>query len=140
MGIAIQTSVRTRPTALSFLKIFWKISQTIKRRLEEDTPIPPKKVCQSFSCKEVAEDSRPPSSLEDPLLLPLETCSIKSKGLDEENKENFVGIPANTENPNFDSILAKTLLAARDKSKNEDTHNPTPKVIVEHQPLPSIYE
>jgi len=119
---------------------FVKISQTIKRRLEEDTPIPPKKVCQSFSCKEVAEDSRPPSSLEDPLLLPLETCSIKSKGLDEENKENFVGIPANTENPNFDSILAKTLLAARDKSKNEDIHNPAPKVIVEHQPLPSIYE
>merc|ERR1711970_1311808 len=138
MGIAIQTSVRTRPTALSFLKIFWKISQTIKRRLEEDTPIPPKKVCQSFSCKEVAEDSRPPSTLEDPLLLPLEACSIKNKGLDEENKENFVGIPANTENPNFDSILAKTLLAARDKSKSEDS--PAPKVIVEHQPLPSIYE
>merc|ERR1719195_2082479 len=49
---------------------FVKISQTIKRRLEEDTPVPPKKVCQTLSCKEVAEDSRPPSTLEDPLLQP----------------------------------------------------------------------
>lgn len=108
---------------------FVKISQTIKRRLEEDTPVPPKKVCQSFSCKEPAEDSRPPSTLEDPLLIPLDSCT--GDKLDEENKENL-----SSENPNFDSILAKTLLAA--KTKSEDS--PGPKVIVEHQPLPSIYE
>merc|ERR1719347_2340496 len=122
---------------------FVKISQTIKRRLEEDTPVPPKKVCQSFSCKEVAEDSRPPSTLEEPLLIPLEACNIKNRErLDEENKENFVGLTTNSDNPNFDSILAKTLLAAREKSssKSEDTSSPAPKVIVEHQPLPSIYE
>lgn len=122
---------------------FVKISQTIKRRLEEDTPVPPKKVCQTFPCKEVAEDSRPPSTLEDPLLLPLEACSIKGRSLDEENKENFVGMKTSGENPNFDSILAKTLLAAREKSKAEDATTapqPAPKVIVEHQPLPSIYE
>ena len=115
---------------------FVKISQTIKRRLEEETPVPPKKVCQSFSCKEVAEDSRPPSTLEDPLLIPLEACNIKNRErLDEENKENVVGLTTtNSDNPNFDSILAKTLLAAREDS------SPAPKVIVEHQPLPSIYE
>ena len=113
---------------------FVKISQTIKRRLEEDTPVPPKKVCQSFSCKEVAEDSRPPSTLEDPLLIPLDSCNPDK--LDEENKENLV---SSSENPNFDSILAKTLLAAS-KTKNDDSSNPSPKVIVEHQPLPSIYE
>jgi len=119
---------------------FVKISQTIKRRLEEDTPVPPKKVCQTFSCKEVAEDSRPPSTLEDPLLIPLESCN--GDRIDEENKENFVGITANSENPNFDSILAKTLLAAASKTKSEGDQNvtPSPKVIVEHQPLPSIYE
>jgi len=113
---------------------FVKISQTIKRRLEEDTPVPPKKVCQSFSCKEVAEDSRPPSTLEDPLLIPLDSCNPDK--LDEENKENLV---SSSENPNFDSILAKTLLAAA-KTKNDDSNSPSPKVIVEHQPLPSIYE
>merc|ERR1711936_1278129 len=114
---------------------FVKISQTIKRRLEEETPVPPKKVCQSFSCKEVAEDSRPPSTLEEPLLIPLEACNIKNRErLDEENKENLVGLTTNSDNPNFDSILAKTLLAAREDS------SPAPKVIVEHQPLPSIYE
>ena len=69
---------------------FVKISQTIKRRLEEETPVPPKKVCQSFSCKEVAEDSRPPSTLEEPLLIPLDACNIKNREtLDEENKENL---------------------------------------------------
>ena len=115
---------------------FVKISQTIKRRLEEDTPVPPKKVCQAFSCKEVAEDSRPPSTLEDPLLIPLESCNPVDR-LDEENKENFVTANV-SENPNFDSILAKTLLAARDKTKAEA--GDSPRVIVEHQPLPSIYE
>ena len=115
---------------------FVKISQTIKRRLEEDTPVPPKKVCQAFSCKEVAEDSRPPSALEEPLLIPLESCNTVDR-LDEENKENFVTANV-SENPNFDSILAKTLLAARDKTKAES--GDSPRVIVEHQPLPSIYE
>ena len=118
---------------------FVKISQTIKRRLEEDTPVPPKKVCQTLACKEVAEDSRPPSTLEDPLLLPLESCT--GERLDEENKENCV---APDSNPNFDSILAKTLLAAanRDKTKPEAEaeERSSPRVIVEHQPLPSIYE
>lgn len=113
---------------------FVKISQTIKRRLEEDTPVPPKKVCQSFTCKEFAEDSRPPSTLEDPLLIPLDSCTATKEHLDEENKENLVS--SSHENPNFDSILAKTLLAAAAKT-NEDV---SPKVIVEHQPLPSIYE
>jgi len=116
---------------------FVKISQTIKRRLEEDTPVPPKKVCQTFSCKEVAEDSRPPSTLEDPLLIPLDSC--QGERIDDENKENFSGLSG--ENPNFDSILAKTLLAAASKDKTKTDEVPSsPKVIVEHQPLPSIYE
>ena len=96
---------------------FVKISQTIKRRLEEDTPVPPKKVCQSFSCKEFAEDSRPPSTLEDPLLIPLDSCTATTDHLDEENKENLVS--SSHENPNFDSILAKTLLAAAAKTKED---------------------
>jgi len=118
---------------------FVKITATIKRRLEEDTPVPPKKVCGLFSLQEVAEDGRPPSTLEDPLLLPIEACNLQTKTNlnNDENKENFVG----TENPNFDSILAKTLLAARDKGLVDlDQDGNQPKVIVEHQPLPSIYE
>merc|ERR1719367_2225627 len=127
-------SVETSTMPPNQVDQFVKISQTIKRRLEEDTPVPPKKVCQAFSCKEVAEDSRPPSALEEPLLIPLESCK---PSLDEENKENFVTANV-SENPNFDSILAKTLLAARDKTKTEA--GDSPRVIVEHQPLPSIYE
>merc|ERR1712223_858798 len=135
MNEAPVASVETSMPPNTQVDQFVKISQTIKRRLEEETPVPPKKVCQSFSCKEVAEDSRPPSTLEDPLLIPLEACNIKNRErLDEENKENLAGLTTNSDNPNFDSILAKTLLAAREDS------SPAPKVIVEHQPLPSIYE
>jgi len=52
----------------------------------------------------------------------------------EENKENLVCLKSIAENQNFDSILAKTLLAARADNKAEGG----PKVVVE--PLPSIYE
>jgi len=110
---------------------------TLKRRLEEVEEVPTKKICNGLiTCREVAEDARPPSTLEDPLLLPIEVCNIQTKKELDENKENS---PATIhENPNFDSILAKTLLAAREKSKT--TEGEQPKVIVEHQPLPSIYE
>jgi len=115
---------------------FTKLTMTLKRRLEEVEEVPTKKLCPGLIlCKEVAEDARPPSTLEDPLLLPIEQCNIQSKKELDENKENS---PATIhENPNFDSILAKTLLAAREKGKAEGEQ---PKVIVEHQPLPSIYE
>jgi len=117
---------------------FTKLTMTLKRRLEEVEEVTPKKICSGLvTCKEVAEDARPPSSLEDPLLLPIEVCNnIHTKKELDENKENS---PATIhENPNFDSILAKTLLAAREKSKTSEGEQP--KVIVEHQPLPSIYE
>ena len=116
---------------------FTKLTITLKRRLEEVEEVPTKKICNGLIIyKEVAEDARPPSTLEDPLLLPIEACNIQSKNELEENKENS---PATIhENPNFDSILAKTLLAAREKSKTSEGEQP--KVIVEHQPLPSIYE
>jgi len=100
----------------------------VKRRLEDDEDSPlTKRVC---TYKEIAEDSRPPSALEEPLILPMENC----KG--EENKENLVCLKSIAENQNFDSILAKTLLAARADKKMELS----PKVVVEHQDLPSIYE
>merc|ERR1711962_578123 len=117
---------------------FTKLTMTLKRRLEEVEEVTPKKICSGLvTCKEVAEDARPPSSLEDPLLLPIEVCNnIHTKKELDENKENS---PATIhENPNFDSSLAKTLLAAREKSKTSEGEQP--KVIVEHQPLPSIYE
>jgi len=118
---------------------FTKLTMTLKRRREESEEVPPKKICNGLIiCKEVAEDARPPSTLEDStLLLPIEVCtSIQTKKELDENKENS---PATVhENPNFDSILAKTLLAAREKGKVSEGE--APKVIVEHQPLPSIYE
>ena len=116
---------------------FTKLTMTLKRRLEEVEDASTKKLCGGLIlCREVAEDARPPSTLEDPLLLPIEVCSIQSKKELDENKENSPA--AIHENPNFDSILAKTLLAAREKSKTSEGEQP--KVIVEHQPLPSIYE
>lgn len=102
---------------------------TAKRRLEDPEDIPTKKIC---SFKELAEDSRPPSSLEDPIIHPLNSM----KEDENENKENLVCLKTITENQNFDSILAKTLLAARADKKAELS----PKVVVEHQDLPSIYE
>lgn len=97
---------------------------TAKRRLEDGEETPTKKIC---SFKELSEDSsRPPSTMEEPLIHPIQ----------EENKENLVCLKSITENQNFDSILAKTLLAARADRKAELS----PKVVVEHQDLPSIYE
>ena len=99
---------------------------TFKRRLEDPEDTPTKKLC---SFRESSEESRPPSSLEDPIIHPLNS-------LKEENKENLVCLKTIAENKNFDSILAKTLLAARADKKAEQS----PKVVVEHQDLPSIYE
>ena len=60
---------------------------------------------------------------------------------EDENKENLVCLKSIAENQNFDSILAKTLLAARaadTATKTAAADIGGPKVVVE--PLPSIYE
>lgn len=83
-------------------------------------------------------ESCPPSSLEEPLIMPPET--------QDDNKENLVCLKTLTENQNFESILQKTLLATRSTSdnscgavggKNDGTNNA--KVIVEHLPS-SVYD
>ena len=91
----------------------------------------PKKICIEV-LKEDAEDCRNVGS--DDMILP--TCNSESSDSEEDNDKENQG--------NFDSILAKTLLAAAatpaatpatPASKEEG-----PKVIVQHSPLPSIYE
>ena len=83
-------------------------------------------------------ESCPPSSLEEPLIMPPES--------QDDNKENLVCLKTLTENQNFESILQKTLLATRSTSdnscgavggKNDGTNNA--KVIVEHLPS-SVYD
>ena len=106
-----------------------------KRKLEDPEDAPTKKLCinkASSAGQELAEDGRPPSTLEDPIILPLHPCSNQ-----DENKENLVCLKSIAENQNFDSILAKTLLAARAAHPRPDNGA---KVVVEHQDLPAIYE
>ncbi|MCP3663908.1 MAG: hypothetical protein GY696_15680, partial [Gammaproteobacteria bacterium] len=58
----------------------------------------------------IPRESCPPSSLEEPLIMPPET--------QDDNKENLVCLKTLTENQNFESILQKTLLATRSTSDN----------------------
>jgi len=99
-----------------------------KRKLEDPEDAPTKKLCN--------EDARPPSTLEDPLILPLNPCA----GQQDENKENLHCLKSIAENQNFDSILAKTLLAARAGAGARGSTDQGAKVVVEHQDLPAIYE
>lgn len=106
--------------------------------------------------------SRSNSTLEDALMIPTE--DISSDDSAEENKENHDQSSCTNKNHNksaageLDSILAKTLLsstvtttttipssppATNDNNKenlSSAVEIESPKVIVEHQPLPSIYD
>ena len=85
---------------------FTKLTMTLKRRREEAEEVPPKKICNGLIiCKEVAEDARPPSTLEDStLLLPIEVCSIQTK---KELDENFYVFSGKQLRPNFQTMSNK---------------------------------
>jgi len=90
----------------------------------------------------VAKDSQTSGSLEDPLIIPIQT---------EENKENLVCLKTLTENQNFESILQKTLFSSRSETVVEGDiclqkadvasveANTNAKVIVEHLPSSSYH-
>lgn len=114
-----------------------QVPVTTKRPVEnEDKTLHLKRQC----IQDMPRDSRPPSSLEEPLIMPPETT--------DDNKENLVSLKNLTENQNFESILQKTLLATRtssdDGSSNivvgrKEAATTSAKVIVEHLPS-SVYD
>ena len=106
----------------------------VKRPIESEESQQLKRQC----IQELPRDSRPPSSLEEPLIMPPEST--------DDNKENLVCLKTLTENQNFESILQKTLLATRTSSA-DGSHSSASKeastaakVIVEHLPNSSVYD
>lgn len=127
-------------TSVSFSCDQDQISQ-IKRSSDQLIEQKTKRQCTDEDNLIVAKDSQTSGTLENPLIIPLQT---------EENKENLVCLKTLTENQNFETILQKNLFSSRSETVVEGDiclqkadvacveANTNAKVIVEHLPS-SVY-